>query len=108
MFDLTDEDFEPSARFTQFFPMPGGHLKFAIVYDDVSNLFWATAILAVDSQEDLGVWREARRARHFAVSGGKDRNAFRRLQKSDSRIKVKSVYLSYLWERRQVNVRHAR
>ncbi len=73
MFDLTDEDFEPSARFTQFFPMPGGHLKFAIVYDDVSNLFWATAILAVDSQEDLGVWREARRARHFAVSGGKDR-----------------------------------
>ena len=39
VFDLTDEGSELSARFTQFFRMPGGHLKFAIVYDEVSNLF---------------------------------------------------------------------
>src|SRR5690606_21221259 len=41
----------------QYAPMPGGQLKFCVVCDEVSQLFWATANVAVDSQRMFD-WRE--------------------------------------------------
>ena len=41
--DLEDDGTSLDLRFTQFHPMPGGHLKFSIVYDEVSRLFWTPA-----------------------------------------------------------------
>jgi hypothetical protein len=73
VFDLVDDGSDLNLSFTQFHAMPGGHLKFAVVYDEQTKLFWATANLAVDSQETLGVWRVARQTRHFIGSGGNDR-----------------------------------
>ncbi len=71
VFDVTEDEKGVLLDFRQFHSMPGGQLKFAIIHDDVSGYFWATANLVVDSQETLDVWGEARRARHFVSSGGK-------------------------------------
>jgi len=84
LFDITDDDQELKLKFKQFYPMPGGHLKFAVIYDAVSRLFWATANLAVDSQETLDIWKASRRARHFTGSGGNDRRMLMLLYSLDA------------------------
>jgi hypothetical protein len=44
-------------KFTQYSPMPGGQLKFCVIRDDVSRMFWATANLAVCSQGEIDLWQ---------------------------------------------------
>jgi hypothetical protein len=39
----------PSGRFAAFVPLPGGHLKFHIVYDDQTRLYWLVSSQATDS-----------------------------------------------------------
>jgi len=39
----------PSGKSLVFVPMPGGHLKFFILYDDVSKLFWLISNQPTDS-----------------------------------------------------------
>ena len=39
----------PSGKYITFVPLPGGHLKFHILYDDVSHLYWLASSQAADS-----------------------------------------------------------
>jgi hypothetical protein len=48
--DVTDNGGSVELAFTQYHPMPGGQLKFCVIWDEVSRLFWATVNLAVDGQ----------------------------------------------------------
>ncbi|MEK3722630.1 hypothetical protein [Paenibacillus sp. FSL H8-0034] len=51
--DVSDEGNKLSAAFTQYAFMPGGQLKFCVIWDAASRMFWATANMAVDSQRML-------------------------------------------------------
>jgi len=48
--DATDDGTKLDLKFTQYSGMPGGHLKFCVLRDDASKLFWATANLSADNQ----------------------------------------------------------
>lgn len=39
----------PSGKIAAFVPCPGGHMKFHIMYDDVTRLFWLLSTQATDS-----------------------------------------------------------
>jgi hypothetical protein len=52
-------------KFAQYHAMPGGQLKFCIIRDEVSKMFWATANLPVDSQGIFDWWQT------FKEKGGK-------------------------------------
>ena len=41
--DLQDDGSVLNLSFTRFHSMPGGHLKFSIIYDEVSHFFWTPA-----------------------------------------------------------------
>jgi hypothetical protein len=56
--DATDDGTQLDLKFTRFNAMPGGNLKFCIVRDDVSNLFWATSNLPADSENTINVQQE--------------------------------------------------
>jgi hypothetical protein len=74
--DLQDNGRELALSFTQFHPLPGGHLKFCVIRDEVSGLFWATANFAVDGQGTFDWWKEGGKAGRFQGSnttGGNDR-----------------------------------
>jgi hypothetical protein len=71
--DLEDDGSELMMTFRQFHPMTGGQLKFAIIRDEPSRLFWATANFVVEGQESQDWWDEARRSRRFNGMGGNDR-----------------------------------
>jgi len=62
--DIEDDGENVSLTFSHFSPMPGGQLKFCVIHDDVSGLFWATANLVVDSQN---------RMKKTGYAGGNDR-----------------------------------
>lgn len=53
VFDIADDGEKLELSFTQFHPMPGGQVKFCVVWDDVSKMFWATVNLAVDGQDQF-------------------------------------------------------
>lgn len=61
VFDLDDEADELRLKFRQYHPMPGGQLKFCIIWDELSKMFWATANQWVNSQGLLEWpdWRDA-------------------------------------------------
>mgnify|MGYP001627519532 CR=1 FL=1 len=71
--DVADERGELTLSFSQFHPAPGAQVKRAIIRDERSKLFWATANLAVDGQEMFGWWEKVRAAGAFVGSGGNDR-----------------------------------
>jgi len=76
VFDVTDNGKDIEIKFTQFHPMPGGQVKFCIVYDEVSRLFWATVNLAVDGQDqfNLNDPKESRDGKSYpGAIGGNDR-----------------------------------
>ncbi|MEK3722632.1 hypothetical protein [Paenibacillus sp. FSL H8-0034] len=54
--DLNDDGEKLDLKFVQYSPMPGGQLKFCVIWDEVSRMFWATANLVVDSQEVYDWW----------------------------------------------------
>lgn len=69
VFDVTDDGENVEFSFTQYHPMPGGQLKFDIVWDEISQLFWCALNLAADGQDAYG-W-QAKEGRPFG--GGNDR-----------------------------------
>ena len=75
VFDVTDDGGELKLDFVQFHPMPGAQLKFCIVRDDVSKMFWATANFCVDGQGAFGWWKAGTEAGVYrgGSSGGNDR-----------------------------------
>jgi hypothetical protein len=74
-FDLTDDGAKLQLKFSQYTAMPGGQLKFCVIRDDVSGLFWATANLVVDSQGAFDWWTAPKRGKFwgFGDAGGNDR-----------------------------------
>ena len=69
VYDVNDDGERLSAKFIQYHPRPGGQVKFFILWDEVSQMFWSTANLVVDSQNTFDWWEEEGRLSH----GGKDR-----------------------------------
>jgi hypothetical protein len=55
--------------------MPGGQLKFCVIWDEVSRMFWATVNLPVDGQSVLDWWQaeEERGTYRGDAVGGNDR-----------------------------------
>jgi hypothetical protein len=55
-------DFEraPSGQRYLFLPLPGGHLKFFVSYDDVSRSYWLASSLVTDSMLSLECIPEGR------------------------------------------------
>lgn len=68
--DATDDGTKLELKFNRFSAMPGGQLKFCVIRDDVSQMFWATANLAVDSEDTFG-WSKADDEKgHFKAVAG--------------------------------------
>ena len=63
-------------KFTQYHPMPGGQLKFCIIRDEKSKMFWATANIVVDGQGGFDWWKKGEQlgnVRYASGLGGNDR-----------------------------------
>lgn len=76
VFDFEDKGGPLELKFTQFHPMPGGQLKFCVVRDEVSQMFWATANLVVDGQGAFDWFRDGEKrgnVRYASGLGGNDR-----------------------------------
>ena len=71
--DLNDSGGQLELKFTQYFSMPGGQLKYCVIRDDVSQLFWATSNLVVDSQGTFDWWEKGSQRGNFWGTGGNDR-----------------------------------
>jgi hypothetical protein len=72
--DAADSDGKLTLSFNRYNSMPGGQLKFCIVYDQVSKLFWATSNLPVDSQDQFGRHAAAEKHGNFRSSAGDRRH----------------------------------
>jgi hypothetical protein len=70
--DATDDGTKLDLKFTRYNSMPGGQLKFCVLHDDVSHLFWATANPGVDSEDSLG-WQEAAKQKGLFKPAASDR-----------------------------------
>ena len=70
--DATDDGKTLELKFNRFNAMPGGQLKFCVIHDDASQLFWATANLPVDSEDALG-WSKSNEERGLHKVGANDR-----------------------------------
>ena len=63
--EATDTPVGLGLKFAQYHAMPGGQLKFCIIRDEASKMFWATANLPVDSLGIFDWWKG------FKEKGGK-------------------------------------
>ena len=74
--DFEDKGGPIDLKFTQFHPMPGGQLKFCVIWDEQTKLFWATANLVVDGQGAFVWFRDGEKrgnVRYASGLGGNDR-----------------------------------
>lgn len=53
--DATDDGAKLDLKFARYNSMPGGNLKFCVLWDDASKLFWATSNLPADSENTVNV-----------------------------------------------------
>lgn len=53
--DASDDGAKLDLKFTRYNSMPGGNLKFCVLWDDASKLFWATSNLPADSENTINV-----------------------------------------------------
>ena len=77
MLDLNDDGGKLDLKFTQYHPMPGGQLKFCVIWDEVSQMFWATANLVVDSQGSFDWWAAGEKKGNVAYASGVGGNDWR-------------------------------
>ncbi len=70
VFDVTDDGQNLELSFTQYHPMPGGQVKFCVIWDEVSQMFWATVNLAVDGQDQFQFKDPAEHRGNRPYSGG--------------------------------------
>ncbi|MES2697839.1 MAG: sialidase family protein [Verrucomicrobiota bacterium] len=74
--DLNDDGRNAKLTFNQYSAMPGGQLKFCVLWDEKSQLYWATANLATDSQGLYDWWEAGAKTKKFRGEGrigGNDR-----------------------------------
>lgn len=55
--DLAEQGSDLTLTFTQYHPVPGAQLKFCVVWDDRSKLFWAAMNLPADAQMVSPWWQ---------------------------------------------------
>lgn len=53
--DASDDGEKLDLRFARYNSMPGGNLKFCVLWDDASKLFWATSNPPADSENTINV-----------------------------------------------------
>ncbi len=68
--DATDTDGQLALKFIRFNSMPGGQLKFCVLRDDATKLFWLTSNLPVASEDTFGWSAAAEKEGHFKSSAG--------------------------------------
>lgn len=68
--DATDTDDQLALKFIRYNPMPGGQLKFCVLRDEVSKLFWLTSNLPTASEDTFGWSAAAEKEGHFKASAG--------------------------------------
>jgi hypothetical protein len=77
LLDATDDGTSLGLKFSHYHAMPGGQLKFCIIRDEPSKMFWATANLAADSTDIFDWWKTVKEKTDAHVStttaGGNDR-----------------------------------
>jgi hypothetical protein len=75
VFDVDDDGKKLGLKFAHYSSMPGGQLKFCVIRDETSRLFWATANLVVDSQGAFDWWTKEKRGTFLGGGdfGGNDR-----------------------------------
>lgn len=56
--DAKDDGTKLDLKFARYNAMPGGNLKFCVLWDDASKLFWATSNLPADSENTVNVKQE--------------------------------------------------
>lgn len=66
--DATDDGSKLDLKFTRYNSMPGGNLKFCVVRDEVSKLYWATSNQAVDGENTFGLAKEAEKQETYRAS----------------------------------------
>ena len=71
--DLKDEAGKLSEQFVQYNPMLGAQIKFYVLWDEKSGLFWAVVNPAADSQSMYPWWPQAVRKERVIGLGGNDR-----------------------------------
>ncbi len=67
--DASDKEGKLELKFNHFQAMPGGHLKFCVVRDEKSGLYWATSNQGVDSEDAYGWARAMEGAGKYRMSG---------------------------------------
>jgi hypothetical protein len=80
--DATDDGTKLDLKFNHYGAMPGGNLKFCVLRDDATKLFWATANLAVDS-EGVFDWAEKSKTHGAYKVPGFDRRFLMLLYSAD-------------------------
>jgi len=68
--DATDSDGRLALKFLRYNPMPGGQLKFCVLRDEVSQLFWLTSNLPADSEREEAWTQAAEKSGLFRDSAG--------------------------------------
>ena len=53
--DAADDGTKLDLKFTRYNSMPGGNLKFCVLWDETSKLFWATSNLPANSENTINV-----------------------------------------------------
>lgn len=71
--DLEDKDGKLALSFSQYVPLPGGQLKYCVIWDEQTRMFWATANLVADSQSVFDWWEKGNQRGNYWGSGGNDR-----------------------------------
>ena len=54
---ISDNCMPDKSVFSKGYIQSMSHLKFCVIWDDVSRMFWSTANLAVSSQGAVDLWR---------------------------------------------------
>ncbi|HSI63044.1 MAG TPA: sialidase family protein, partial [Candidatus Saccharimonadia bacterium] len=77
LLDASDSGENLTLKFSHYHAMPGGQLKFCIIRDEPSKMFWATANLPADSTDVFDWWKTVKEKTDAHVStttaGGNDR-----------------------------------
>lgn len=70
VFDATDDGQSLQLNFQQYSPMPCGQLKFCVLRDEISKLFWVTGNQPADSQRQFEWGAKAEKMGNFKASAG--------------------------------------
>jgi hypothetical protein len=80
--DARDDGTKLDLKFNRYSAMPGGQLKFCVLRDEVSKLFWATANLVTDPDDSMG-WQASAKDHGKYKAAASDRRFLMLLYSAD-------------------------